>query len=900
MRAELSELRSNLHRDPMARLFFLLLACLVLLYVLPILSSQHLWFFAEYVVGIILSVFLLVAIRYRLTKIKSASERRFWNLIAAGMLVWLVVELVFLATPDGRWTSWMNLMVDGLYLVFYLLFFLAIITRPHVKKATEAAPSLWNLEVTATFILIYGLLTYFVIIPRGLTPAAYDTWIPSYLLYLTLDCLLFARFAYLFWECGSVRWRKLYGLFAAATALWTLVDLAEVLMFEGIFPYVESGSLLDLLWDLPHVLLVVAALAMSQADNVEDDTERDWTPEDVDLAPSAPLVAYVFALPFFHLVFSILGLLDPAADLAREICLLCFLPLLAIAAWSHQRTLVRERDAAVRDLRAAHDELELRVERRTSQLSAANMTLTEESERRRKALDSLEQQHQLLSALLANNPLAIVRLDADSRVVHCNPAFEELFQYTRSEAVGQRLHDLLVPDAERESVLEMAHRVRAGQVVRYEGQRRRKDGTLTEVEVFGVPVIVEGERVGIYMIYVDNNERNRLENQLRHSQKMEAMGRMAGGIAHDFNNLLTGIAGYARFSLDRAEGDIELRSDLIQIIEIAQAARGLTDQLLSASRMQPLSLLVSNPNKLIDKALETLRRLIPENISFEFDAQTQVSNIRVDRAQFEQVLMNLAINARDAMPNGGKLRFETRNVEVGLDFRESGRDLAPGRYVQLTCSDGGEGMEEATLQHIFEPFFSTKGAGKGSGLGLSTVYGIVQRHDGHIEVHSSRGEGTRFEVFFPAVDAEEHEPGTADRGDTELRGYETVLLVEDESRVRDVAKLVLESKRYTVLAASSPDEALAASDQHRGPIHLLVSDVVMPGMSGPELTRVLAGRRPELKVLLISGYSEDAVAAEGFSLGDAGFLQKPFSPDDLAAAVREVLDTMPPQAREQE
>ena len=515
-------------------------------------------------------------------------------------------------------------------------------------------------------------------------------------------------------------------------------------------------------------------------------------------------------------------------------------------------------------------------------------------------LDSLKRQHELLSALLASNPLAIVRLDADSRIVACNPAFEKLFQYTASEAEGKRLHDLLVPDEERESVLKLAHRVRSGQVVRYGGQRRRKDGTLTEVEVFGVPVIVEGVRVGIYAIYVDNDERNRLESQLRHSQKMEAMGRMAGGLAHDFNNLLTGIAGYARFSLDRAEDDPELRADLIQIIEIAQAARGLTDQLLAASRMQPISLVVSNPNTLVEKALETLRRLIPESISFEFDAAPDISNIRVDRAQFEQVLMNLAINARDAMPKGGTLAIVTTNVEIGLDFQETGRDLAPGRYVRLTLADTGEGMNEIVLQHIFEPFFTTRAEGHGTGLGLSTVYGIVQQHDGHIEVQSTPGEGTRFEVLFPAVDAEEDEPELTDGGKIEMRGYETILLVEDEIRVREVAKLVLESNCYTVLPASGPDEALAVSDQYKGPIHLLVTDVVMPGMSGPELTRVLAGRRPELKVLFISGYTRDAVAREGFSLGQAGFLQKPFSPNDLTTEAREVLDTMPPQAREQE
>jgi CheY-like chemotaxis protein len=207
-------------------------------------------------------------------------------------------------------------------------------------------------------------------------------------------------------------------------------------------------------------------------------------------------------------------------------------------------------------------------------------------------------------------------------------------------------------------------------------------------------------------------------------------------------------------------------------------------------------------------------------------------------------------------------------------------------------------MREEDLQHIFEPFFTTKAEGQGSGLGLSTVYGIIQRHGGHIEVDSAPGEGTRFKILFPAVDEEEERVETVGRGRVELRGYETVLLVEDEARVRDVAKLVLESKCYTVLAARGPDEAVKVSDQYKGPIHLLVTDVVMPGMSGTELTRALAGRRPELKVLFISGYAEDAVAEEGFPAGDAGFLQKPFGPDELAAAVREVLDTMPPQASE--
>ncbi len=374
------------------------------------------------------------------------------------------------------------------------------------------------------------------------------------------------------------------------------------------------------------------------------------------------------------------------------------------------------------------------------------------------------------------------------------------------------------------------------------------------------------------------------EEQLRQAQKMEAIGQLAGGVAHDFNNLLTAILGYSEFLLERLETSDPRRRDVEEIREAGTRAATLTSQLLAFGRRQMLQPKVLDLNAVVVHVETLLRRLIGEDVTLVTALETGLDHVRADPGQLEQVIVNLAVNARDAMPDGGTLTIETAHVEVGADEAAASPGLRPGRYVRLTLTDTGAGMDRATLARVFEPFFTTKGPGKGTGLGLATVHGIVAQSGGSVTVSSASGEGTAFTIHLPSV-AEKLEPLGTGRQHCSSHGHETILLAEDEAVVRDLAERALVERGYTVLATSSGDEALQACEGHEGAIHLLVTDVVMPGMGGKALAERLLPLRPGLPVLYVSGYADGRVVEE-----DTLFLQKPFSPSALAKRVREALD----------
>jgi nitrogen-specific signal transduction histidine kinase len=388
----------------------------------------------------------------------------------------------------------------------------------------------------------------------------------------------------------------------------------------------------------------------------------------------------------------------------------------------------------------------------------------------------------------------------------------------------------------------------------------------------------------------DITERKLLEAQLRQAQKMEAVGRLAGGIAHDFNNLLTAITGYADLALsDLREGD-PMRQDMEEILRAAHRAAELTRQLLAFSRQQVLAPRVLDLNEVVQSVDKMLRRLVGEDVELLSVLAPGLGHVKADPGQLEQVIVNLAVNARDAMPTGGKLTIETADAELA---ETRVRDLAAvpaGRYVMLAITDSGTGMDEETKARIFEPFFTTKEQGKGTGLGLATVYGIVKQSGGFIWLYSEPGHGTTFKIYLPRVE------GAADAlappvGTVEVpRGTETVLIVEDEEAVRALAKTALTRKGYRVLEAANGGEALLRCESEQAPIHLLVTDVVMPGLGGADLAQRLAPLRPDMKVLFISGYADRAAARHGTIQPGAAYLEKPFSLEALARKVREVLD----------
>ncbi len=475
-----------------------------------------------------------------------------------------------------------------------------------------------------------------------------------------------------------------------------------------------------------------------------------------------------------------------------------------------------------------------------------------------------------------------------------SPQVESLFGFSPTEAIEdpdfwqKRIH----PD-DRERVL--GHQqaflpAEQGSPIRVEYRAVRKDGKIIWVHNYALAVRDEAGRARFVMGAIfDVTEPKKLEEQLRQAQKLDAIGKLAGGVAHDFNNLLTVILTYASLLIEKSAAGDPMRDDLVEILSAGNRARVLTSRLLAFGRQQVLSPRVFDLSETIAGMKEMLRRLLGEDIDLQTRTPEGLRKIKADPHQIEQVILNLAINARDAMPKGGLLTIEAANVDLDAEFPRVQLGVAPGRYVMLAVTDSGVGMDRATQARIFEPFFTTKEQGKGTGLGLSTVFGIAQQSGGTIWFYSEPGRGTTFKVFLPETTELPHSEPPSVR---EVRhGTETVLVAEDDEQVRRLVLSILRRYGYDVLEAKDAGEALLHCERHQGPIHLLVTDVVMPHMSGRELADRLAAIRPDLNVLFMSGYTEDAILRHGIASTAVSFVQKPFTAIELAKKVRAVLDS---------
>jgi len=386
------------------------------------------------------------------------------------------------------------------------------------------------------------------------------------------------------------------------------------------------------------------------------------------------------------------------------------------------------------------------------------------------------------------------------------------------------------------------------------------------------------------------------QEQLRRSQRLEALGQLAGGVAHDFNNLLTVITGFSELVLQRLGATDPPRSYLEEITKAGERASALTRQLLAFSRRQVLEPEVLDLNAVVTDAEQMLRRVIDDAVELHTHLSPDLWPVKADRGQIDQVILNLAVNARDAMPRGGRLTIETANVELDESYAQRHAPVRPGSYVRLTASDTGMGMTPDVQAHIFEPFFTTKAAGKGTGLGLATVYGIVKQSGGYIWVYSEPEHGTTFKIYLPReLEGAPAATSAPARPRSAPGGTETILVVEDDPQIRALVRGVLDASGYTVLEAQRGDEAIRLGEEHADPIHLLLTDVVLPGMSGRDLAHQLAARHPELRALFMSGYTDQVVVEQGLVEPRAPFLQKPFTPEGLRRKLREVLDPAPPQ-----
>jgi len=516
--------------------------------------------------------------------------------------------------------------------------------------------------------------------------------------------------------------------------------------------------------------------------------------------------------------------------------------------------------------------------------------LEQEVAERRRTEATVRRSEQRYRSLVEAARDAIFTISADGLLTSLNPAFETMTGWASAEWLNQPFARLIHPD-DSAAVQNLLQRILQGAAEPlFELRVRTQSGEYVNAECTATRQSQDGETVSMLVIARDISERQRLEAQFRQAQKMEAIGRLAGGVAHDFNNLLTAIGGYATLAGDALPGDSPGRSDLEEIQKAAQRATSLTHQLLAFARKQIIEPRVFSLNDLILDMDKLLRRLIGEDIDLATRPARDLGLVQADPSQIEQVIMNLAINARDAMPMGGKLTIETGNIELDETYALARAEVQPGSYVLLALSDTGHGMDAQTIAHLFEPFFTTKEPGKGTGLGLATVYGIVKQSDGHISIYSEPGYGATFKIYLPRVGAKVSAAEPRQESGDALRGSETVLLVEDEDAVRVLALRVLRSHGYKVLEARDGDEALRISEQHQGPIELLVTDVVMPRISGRELAVRLALARPELRVLYVSGYTDNAITHHGVLDPETLFLQKPFTPKVLARKVRAALD----------
>jgi len=497
-------------------------------------------------------------------------------------------------------------------------------------------------------------------------------------------------------------------------------------------------------------------------------------------------------------------------------------------------------------------------------------------------------------SLVTNAPYGICRCDSAGQLLDVNPALLTMLGYSAPrDLVGQHLGEL---HADTHQWFELADYLHSS--APFNGliaEWKRKDGVNTVVRVSGRAVSDGDTGTAFELFAEDVTERRALEQQLRQSQKMEAVGRLAGGIAHDFNNLLMVISGYSEFLLERLGPDPTLRGPAQEIAGAAQRASSLTRQLLAFSRKQMLAPKILDLNEVVTENLKMLTRVIGEDIDLVMVPAASLGAVRADAGQIDQVIMNLAVNARDAMPSGGKLIIETSNVSLDEEYSRFHAPLRPGDYVMLSISDTGMGMDSETQSHIFEPFFTTKGP-KGTGLGLSTVYGIVKQSGGYIWVYSESGKGTTFKVYLPRVADRAESPAMvvspAETAATEP-GTETILLVEDEANLRYLARQFLEKQGYRVIEAADGAVAMQIAVAHEGLIHLLLTDVIMPGMNGRELAQRMSEIRPNTKVLYMSGYTENVIGHNGTLDAGVRLLQKPFTLRELKSKVREVLDSTP-------
>lgn len=778
----------------------------------------------------------------------SGFARRFWRLMGVafalyglGQALATYYDSVLHASFDVYWPS------DVLFLFHVAPMALALFLGDDSPESRVYRWQRW-LDFLQVGIVAFSAYLFFLYFPVAVLHAGRATDALYWKVTVWRVLLLAIAFVFRATLTNSKLVRSLFGRMAIFLVLFAVGE--AVYDYVEIWRNVPFGTWYELLWSVPRTLMVWLAASWKAP------SEAEPLPKE---GASEPLLLAQFA----HIVFPLLVLGMATRAIGQQLKL-AVAAVLASFACSSLRLFLGQR---------AQNELLVQQKR-----SAEAMRLAEEKFR----------------GLLESAPDPLVAVNRDGRIVVVNAQAEKTFGYKRDELLRQPMDILVVErlrgkcSAYRNKFFTGPDRPPAGATLELFGLR--KDGTEFPVEI-NLSLLETEEGLWGSAAIRDLTERRKLENQFRQAQKMESIGTLSGGIAHDFNNLLTVILSYSNSLAEELRGDSKHQRAAEQIHQAAERGAALTRQMLAFSRQQVFQVRVLNLNDIIRNLLKMLQRIIGEHIEITTALADDLKPVKADPGQLEQILMNLSVNARDAMPKGGKLTLETRNAVLDEEFVRQHVGASVGPQVLLTVSDTGTGMDSATQARIFEPFFTTKGPGEGTGLGLAMVYGVVKQSGGSIWVNSKVGVGTTFKIYLPQSQGVSEAPAPKKPQTTLKRGSETILVVEDDPGVRELVCMMLTSKGYTVLTANHPSDAEAICQKHSGNIHLLLTDMILPGASGREIAKRVGTLRPGIKVLYMSGYTDDALVRDHGLDESFAFLQKPFSQGSVAAKVREVLDS---------